>query len=201
MKQVSLSGSPRENVGKKDARKQRKSGHVPCVIYGGKEQVHFATDEKTLVKFLFSPNVFIVKVNIGNKSYETIVQDIQFHPVTDRVLHVDFLEIHPDKPVNIAVPLLTTGTPQGVLRGGKLDKKLRKLKVRALPAHLPDHITIPIEGLDIGQAIKIGELNYEHITFLDSPNNVIVAVRTARQVAEAAPGAAPEEGEKKEETK
>lgn len=201
MKQVSLSGSLRENVGKKDARKQRRSGFVPCVIYGGKEQVHFATDEKNLSKVLFSPKVYIVKIEAGGQSYETIVQDLQFHPVTDRLLHVDFMEIHAEKPVIISVPVYTTGTPKGVLRGGKLVKKMRKLKLKALPANLPDDVTVQIEDLDIGQSVKVGDLRMENVTFLDSPSNVIAAVQTARQVTEEVPGAAAAEGEKKEEGK
>lgn len=206
MKQVSLSGSLRGNVGKKDARKNRKDGKVPCVIYGGTEQVHFVGEEKAIAKFLFSPEVFIVKIGIGPQAYETIIQDIQFHPVTDRLLHVDFLEINPEKPVTIAIPVHTAGTPKGVLRGGKMDKKMRKLKVRALAKDLPDDITVNIEELEIGQSVKVGDVKVDNVAFLDSPNNVIVAVRTARQVVEeAAPGAegaaAPAEGEKKEEGK
>lgn len=207
MKQVSLSGSLRGNVGKKDARKNRSDGKIPCVMYGGKEQMHFIAEEKHLTKILFTPEVYIVRIHVDSKDYETIVQDVQYHPVSDHILHVDFLEIHPEKPVTISIPVVTTGTPKGVLRGGKLDRKMRKLKIRALPAGLPDNVVISIEELEIGESIKVSDLKLDRVTILDPPGSVIIAVRTARQVVEeAAPAeeaaeAAPAEGEKKEETK
>ncbi|MFH1160908.1 MAG: 50S ribosomal protein L25/general stress protein Ctc [bacterium] len=208
MKQVSLSGSPRENVGKKDAKRIRREGKVPCVLYGGKEQIHFLTDEKLFSKLIFTPEVYIIKLNIAGTEHLTIMQDVQYHPVTDRILHVDFLEIHPEKPVTIAVPVKLTGTPNGVLQGGKLHKKERKLKIKALINQLPDFIEIDIAHLEIGQSVKISDLVRDQIEFLDPANTVVVGVRTARIVVEETPEeAAPaEEGaeeaekpEKKEE--
>jgi large subunit ribosomal protein L25 len=187
MKQVSLSGALRAYVGKKDARKIRREGNVPCVLYGGKEQIHFLTDEKQLLKMIFTPEVYIFRLTIGKKEIPAVLQDVQYHPVTDRVLHVDFLEIHPEKPVTIAVPLKLNGTPKGVLLGGKLHQKLRKLKIKSLIDHLPDVIEIDISPLDIGQSVKISDLVREHITFLDPPSTVAVAVRTARTVVEETP--------------
>lgn len=187
MKQVSLSGALRAYVGKKDARKIRREGNVPCVLYGGKEHIHFLTDEKQLLKMIFTPEVYIFRLTIGKKEIPAVLQDVQYHPVTDRVLHVDFLEIHPEKPVTIAVPLKLNGTPKGVLLGGKLHQKLRKLKIKSLIDHLPDVIEIDISPLDIGQSVKISDLVREHITFLDPPSTVAVAVRTARTVVEETP--------------
>ena len=211
MKTVSLSGSPRENVGKKDAKKNRREGKVPCVLYGGKEQIHFVVEEKPLKKIVYTPESYIISLNIGGKIHETIIQDAQYHPVTDNFLHVDFLEIAPDKPVTIAVPVKAEGTPAGVLKGGRFISKMRKLKIRALPKDLPDHIHIDISGLDIGDSVKVMDLKMENISFLDPPNSVIVGVRTARTVVEeavpGAPGAegaaevAAEGGEKKEAAK
>ncbi len=205
MRTVSLSGSLRESVGKKDAKKHRREGNVPCVMYGGKEQVHFVTSEKELVKILNTPIVSIVKLNLGGKESEAIFQEVQYHPVTDHILHVDFLEIQPDKPVTIGIPFKLSGVPEGVLKGGKLAKKMRKLKVKALSKDLPDHIDIDVTPLEIGQSVKVSDLTYDKVTFLDSPSSVIVGVRTARAVVEEAPvteeGAAAEgaeEGEKKE---
>jgi large subunit ribosomal protein L25 len=207
MKTVSLSGSLRENVGKKDAKKNRREGFIPCVMYGGKEQVHFLAEEKGFKKIIFTPEVCIVALNVGGKEYFTILQDVQYHPVTDSILHVDFLEIIPEKPVTIAVPVKTHGTPQGVLKGGKLISKTRKLKIKALMQHLPDFIEIDITALEIGDSVRVGDVKQENITLLDPPSYVIVGVRTARTVVEEAPtgevategaaeGAA--EGEKKE---
>lgn len=207
MKTVSLSGSLRGSVGKKDAKLQRRAGKIPCVLYGGKEQIHFVADEKSFSKILFTPEVNIIRITIDGKDYDTIYQEIQFHPVTDRLLHVDFLQVLPDKPVTIAIPVKSEGVSPGVLKGGRLEKKLRKVRVKALAQYLPEYIMINISSMEIGDSVKIGDLKIDHVTFLDAPTNVVIAVRTARQVIEeTGPGAeAAAEGaegaEKKEEGK
>jgi large subunit ribosomal protein L25 len=190
MKTVSLSGSLRENVGKKDAKKHRRDFKVPCVVYGGKEQVHFVADEKELMKIMHSPIVHLFNLNIAGKVHKTIVQDVQYHPVTDRMLHVDFMEIIPEKPVIIGVPIKVIGTAPGVLRGGKLVKKMRKLTIKALVQYLPDELTVSIDTLDIGNTLKVSDMTLENVTFLDPGSSVIVSVRSARTVVEeVAPGA------------
>jgi len=197
MKTVSLSGSLRENVGKKDAKKHRKEGNIPCVMYGGKEQIHFVASDKAFRKLIFTPEVYIFNLDIAGKTYDTIIQDVQYHPVTDNILHVDFLEIHPEKPVHISVPVKIIGTAPGVLKGGRLILKTRKLKISALLQHLPDEITVSIDPLDIGDSIKVKDLSLENITLMDSPNTIIVGVRTARVLVEETPAVeegAPEEG-------
>ena len=180
MKSVSLSGSLRENVGKKDARKHRREGQIPCVIYGGKEQVHFVLEEKPLLKIFHTPEVYMLKLDISGKEFNAVIQDVQYHPVTDRILHVDFLEAITDKEVVIAIPVHVHGTPQGVLKGGKLLKKVRKVTIKALVQHLPDAIEIDITPLEIGDSIKVSDLKADKVTFLDPPSNVVVGVRTAR---------------------
>ncbi|MEI7980413.1 MAG: 50S ribosomal protein L25 [Bacteroidota bacterium] len=207
MKTVSLSGSLRENVGKKDAKMHRREFKVPCVLYGGKEQVHFVADEKILMKIMHTPVAYIIKLDVAGKVIDTIVQDVQYHPVTDRLLHVDFLQIIPEKPVIIGVPVKVTGTAPGVLRGGKLIKKLRKVTIKALMENLPDDVTVSIDGLEIGDTIKISDMKQDNVTFLDPASNVIIGVYTARAVVEeavpgaeaAAEGATPAEAEKKSE--
>ena len=204
MKSVSLSGSLRENVGKKDAKKNRKEGKVPCVMYGGKEQVHFSCDGKALKKLIYTPEVHLFKLNLDGKEHDTILQDMQLHPVTDNLLHVDFLEILPGKPVTIEIPVKQSGVSPGVLKGGKFVAKLRKIKIKAMVEHLPDVITLSIDHLDIGDSIKVKDVNVENLTLLDSPNNIVFTVRTARSVVEevpGAPGAAAAGAEKKEEAK
>ncbi len=188
MKTVSLSGSLRENVGKKDAKAQRAAGKVPCVIYGGKQQVHFSTDEVNFKPILYSPSSFLINVNIDNTERLCILQDVQSHPVTDKILHVDFLEIDQNKPVTIHVPIRIAGTSPGVLRGGKLVKKFRKLKIKALAQHLPDEVEISISDLDLGQTIKVGDLKMDNVDFLDLKSGVIVTVQTTRNVEAATPG-------------
>jgi large subunit ribosomal protein L25 len=189
MKTVSLSGSLRENVGKKDAKMHRKEFKVPCVMYGGKEQVHFVADEKGLMKIMHTPVAHIFEVTVGGKKHSTIVQDVQYHPVTDRMLHVDFMEIIPEKQVTIGIPIKVTGVAPGVLRGGKLVKKMRKLVVKALVQHLPDEIIVSIDGLEIGDSVKVSDMVLENVTFLDVASSVILGIRTARAVVEEVPGA------------
>lgn len=186
MKIVKLSGSPRENVGKKDAKKQRKDGRVPCVLYGGKEQVHFSADEKHFLPIVFTPEVMYVEIELGSQSYKAILQDIQYHPVSDKIIHADFLELHDEKPITLSVPVLTTGVSKGVLRGGKLVQGLRRLPVKALPEFMPENITLDVTKLNIGQAIKVKDLKIANVTVLTSPFNTIVTVKTARGVEAAA---------------
>jgi len=184
MKTVSLSGSPRENVGKKDAKKQRREGNVVCVIYGGKEQVHFTIEEMAFSKIIFTPEVYLVKLQLNGKEYSAILQDIQYHPVSDKVLHADFLEIFPDKAVTIGIPVTFEGVPPGLLQGGRLIKKLRKIKVKGLTKDLPENILINIGELNIGDTIRVKDVENEDLEFLDTPNAVIVMVKTARGVEE-----------------
>ena len=183
MKTVSLSGSPRENVGKKDAKKNRNLGLIPCVIYGGKEQIHFTVEEKSFSKLIFTPEVYLINITIDGKEYNAIMQDIQYHPVSDRVLHIDFLELIPGKPVTIAVPIKVTGVSKGVLAGGKLIRKKRKVRVKALQEHLPDNIVLDITDLEIGDAIKIRDIKLDNLELLDNPRDMVVAVQVTRIAA------------------
>jgi len=183
MKKVSMSGSLRGNVGKKDAKKARKEGLVPCVLYGGKEQLHFAIEEKAFKPVLFTPDVFLIKLEVDGKNFDVILQDVQYHPVTDSLLHADFLEVIPGKQVKVSVPVELTGTSKGVLRGGRLIKKFRKLLVKGLIEHLPEKIVVDISKLDIGDSIKISNLKLDNIEFLDPATAMVVTVRTARVVA------------------
>jgi large subunit ribosomal protein L25 len=184
MKSVSLSGSPRENVGKKDAKRNRKEGKVPCVLYGGTEQTHFVAEEKDFKKIIFTPEVFIIKLNIDGKEIDAVLQDIQYHPVTDRILHVDFLEILPGKTVTIAIPIHLEGTAPGVIKGGKLRLKIRKMKVAGLVEDLPDFIVLDISKLDVGDAIRVNEVKNDKLKFLDNATSIVVGVFTARVVVD-----------------
>ncbi|MCK4360316.1 MAG: 50S ribosomal protein L25 [Bacteroidales bacterium] len=198
MKTVSMSGSLRENVGKKDAKMNRKLGKVPCVLYGGKEQIHFIADEKDFVKIIFTPEVFIIKLSINTKEYNAVLQDVQYHPVTDKILHVDFLEILSGKPVIIGLPVVIEGSAIGVLGGGQLVKKIRKLKVKALVEHLPDNIILDITNLDIGDSIRVKDIQRKNLEFLDIPNAEIVGVKVTK-VAEIIEEVSEEVGEEAEE--
>ncbi len=190
MKVVSMSGSLRENVGKKDARKIRNNGGVPCVIYGGKEQIHFSTDSKSFLKIVFTPEVCFVKIDIDGKEYNTILQDIQYHPVTDIVYHADFMEFSDDKPIVMNVPVKVVGVAPGILKGGKLVQKFRKLKVKALPANMPEAIEVNINSLEIGMVVKVADITSDKYTVLDNKNNMIIGVTVTRAVEEVTPAAA-----------
>ena len=201
MKKVSVSGSPRENVGKKDAKRLRREGNVPCVVYGGKEQIRFFTSEKNFKDIVYTPDACIVQLDIEGKKMEAVLQDIQFHPVTEKILHADFLEIFPDKPVKMAIPINVVGDSPGVIAGGKLMTKRRRLDIMALPDKLPAEIDIDISSLDIGDSVTVGSLELDDIEFLDPENSVVVMVKSARaaMMAPVEPEGEEEEGEEGEE--
>lgn len=181
MNSVSLSGSLRENVGKKDAKALRKNGQVPCVIYGNNiEQVKFYTDARSFKKILYTPETLIIDFEINGTVYHTILQDIQYHPVTDEVLHADFLDVNEDNPITVTLPIRTEGTSPGVMRGGRLNKNLAKLKVRGLVNDLPDNIILDISKLNLNQSIKVKDITLDKIEILVPSNTIIVDVKAPR---------------------
>jgi len=196
MKTVSMSGSPRENVGKKDAKRARRQGMVPCVLYGGQEQIMFLAEESAFKDVVYTPEVCLVSIDINGKTYKAILQDIQFHPVREQILHADFFQIFDDKPVKISVPVKLVGTSPGVLQGGKLVLKLRKLMVKALPANLPDFIQVSIAKLKIAESIIVEQLEVKDVEFMDAGRSVVVQVKTARTVIAAADDEEDEGGDK-----
>lgn len=185
MKVITLSGSLRENVGKNDAKRLRSQNMVPCVLYGGKEQVHFALDEKYFQKLLFTPEVCFVEIHINDKTYRAIIQDVQFHPVTDRVIHADFLELT-EKPITMSIPIRVQGNSPGVMRGGKLVLSSRRVPVRALPDNMPEHVVIDISTLDIGDKIKVKDIQSETFKILLDAEAFLVKVDRTRKVEDVA---------------
>lgn len=198
MKKVSLSGSLRENVGKKDAKKHRREGSIPCVIYGGEKQIHFATNAIKFDKVIFSPDVFLITFDINGTKYQTILQDIQYHPVSDKVLHADFLELIPGKEISLGIPVTLVGVSAGVMAGGQMIKKMHKIRLKGLVDNLPDYVEVDITDLVIGGSIKVKDVELENLTLLDPENSVIVRVKTSRNVSEDEEGE-DEEGEEGEE--
>lgn len=181
MKTVSLSGSLRENVGKKDAKALRRAEMVPCVMYGaGQEQIHFATEAKNFKKILFTPECYIINFTINGKTYSTILQEAQYHPVTDNVMHADFLIVNENNPITVVLPIALEGTPAGVMRGGKMKQGIKKIKVTGLIKDLPDYVRVNISGLNINEAIKVKDLAIENVTPVTPGYTVIAAVNTAR---------------------
>jgi len=196
MKTVSMSGSLRENVGKKDAKKLRREGFVPSVIYGGEAQVHLAIPIADFRHLVFSPEIAFVEIDVDGKVYRAILQDVQYHPVTDNILHADFLELVDGKPIVMGVPVKTTGTAPGILAGGRLIMKIRKLRIKALPEFMPETVTIDVSELNIGGGVKVKEVDVENASILDAENAIVVAVRVTRAAVSA--GLDEEEGEEGE---
>jgi large subunit ribosomal protein L25 len=190
MKSVSISGSPRANVGKKDATALRNAKQVPCVLYGGKEQVHFAVLAADFKDLIYTPHVHTVEIEVAGKKFNAIMQEAQFHKVNDSLLHVDFLEIIAGKPVTMNIPVKTTGTSPGVRAGGKLVKKLKTLKVRGLVDKMPDTIDIAIDSLEIGQGVRVADIKLDGLTMLNASNITVVGVQTTRAAAAEATAAA-----------
>ena len=197
MRTVSLSGSLRTNVGSKDAAQLRAKGQVPCVIYGGKEQIHFHVEEKAFKPIIFTPEACVVNITVGGKEYHTTLQATQFHKITDGLLHADFLEIIPGKPVTMSIPVKLHGQSQGVKDGGKLVLKFRKMNLRGLIEKMPQYVDINIENLGIGKSITPSDIKIEGITFLHPENISIVSVASTRNVVEETPAGAPAAAAKK----
>lgn len=194
MKTVSMSGSLRENVGKKDAKVLRRQGLVPCVMYGGEGQVKFSVEQKAFKPLLFTPETHYVDIIIDGKETRCILQDIQYHPVTSEVMHADFLRIFDDKAITISVPVKTSGHSVGVIQGGKLAIKIRKLILKGLPNDIPQEVTLDITKLAIGQGIKVEEISIPKVEILNVKSSYVLIVRTTRQ-AVADDSAAATEGE------
>lgn len=180
MKSIALTGNKRAERGSSNANTLRKEEKVPCVIYGGKENIHFTINEIAFSKIINTHEVYFVDLDIDGTKIKTIIQDVQFHPVTDRVIHVDFLEVTDDKPIIVNLPVFTTGASKGVLNGGKLRMVTRKLKVKGLSSAIPEKIELDITNLKIGQSIKVADVQLDGLSILDAENAVVVAVKMSR---------------------
>ncbi|MCQ2265617.1 MAG: 50S ribosomal protein L25 [Bacteroidales bacterium] len=192
MKSVSISGSLRENVGKRDAKAQRAKGMIPCVIYGGKQQYQFVVDQRQFRDLIYTPEVKYAVLDLDGKKFNAILQDAQFHAITDNLLHVDFLEVVENKPITIDIPVKVSGTSPGVLRGGKMAKKVRKLKVRGLLEHIPEYINLSIDGMEINDNLRVSDVKIDNISVVDNPGKVLISILTSRNVDESATEAAAE---------
>jgi large subunit ribosomal protein L25 len=180
MKAISLSGSLRENVGKKDAKAIRNAGRVPCVLYGNGVQTHFSVDSIALGKVVYSPDVYQVELDINGTKTRAIIQELQQNPITDRITHVDFLELTDNKTVKVALPVRTKGVSPGVIRGGKMQQVYRRLQMVGLPKDLPADVTLDISELEIGDAIRVKHVVVPNVTILDPANSVVVSIKMSR---------------------
>ena len=184
MKTLEIIGFKRANLGKAQTKELRNESYVPGVLYGGAEQVHFYAPAILFRDLVYSPEVYEVDLNIEGTHYRAVMQDVQFHPVNEMLLHVDFLELQEDKPVKLEIPVKMVGTSPGVIVGGKLVTKLRKLKVKALPANLPDYIEVDISELELGKSIKVSKINtggnYEILTNALAPVATVTIPRALK---------------------
>jgi large subunit ribosomal protein L25 len=202
MKSITIKGSERESVGKAATKALRNAGLVPCVLYGGSQPVHFSAEEKAFKNLVYTPNAHTVVIELGSTTYNAILQDIQVHPVSDRILHMDFFELKDDKEITMEVPVKITGVSPGVLLGGVLRLNQRKLKVRALPKNLPDFVEANISELEMGNKLYVTKLVSDKYKLLHPDNTVVAQVRISRAAMKAAQEAAkaakaPAKGKKK----
>lgn len=186
MKTFELKGTKRDATGKKAAKAFRKEGLIPCVLYGGEENVHFTVSREGIRKLIYTPEVFLVDLSIEGTSCKAILKDAQYHPVKDDMLHADFLQIFEDKPVAIEIPVKLVGLAEGVKAGGKLSLEMRKLKVKGLYKDLPEQLTVNIENLGLGKTIQVGSLEFPNLELLNSKENVVAAVKLTRAARGAA---------------
>ena len=180
MKSITIKGSQRESVGKVATKALRNAGKVPCVLYGGDKPVHFSAEEKAFKNLVYTPNVYTATIELDGQAYAAVLQDIQFHPVSDKILHIDFYQLFEDKEITMNIPVRLVGSSKGVMVGGALRHNLRKLRVKALPANLPDFIEADITELQIGNKLYVTELKNDNYTLLHPDNTVVAQVRMSR---------------------
>lgn len=193
MESISVSAKARVDMGKKEAKALRNANHVPCVIYGGEKNIHFSASVNAFRNLVYTPNVYKVEIDVEGTVYTAILKDIQFHPVTDNILHIDFLELVEGKAVAMQIPVIVTGSARGVMAGGKLRKNMRKLTVRATPENLPSNINLDASPLRIGDSIRVRDVKTDNFDILNPGSAVVVGVKMAR-------GAARGEDDEEEET-
>ncbi|MCW5899761.1 MAG: 50S ribosomal protein L25 [Flavobacteriales bacterium] len=186
MNKVALSGEVRNETGTKGAAQLRRAKRVPCVLYGGGTTHHFSVEEAALNKIVFTAEVNSVELDLGGTKTLALVKDKQFHPVTDQVIHVDFVELNENAPARATLAVNLHGQPVGVRKGGKLKQSMRKLRVKGLPVHIPQHLDVDVSGLDVNQQIRVADLKFDGLTLMERPEDVVVAVRLVKKV-EAAP--------------
>lgn len=180
MKSFQLSGVLRPDLGKKASKALRGGEQIPAVLYGGEEVVHFTVSQDAIRNLVYTPEIFVVELSIEGKAVKAILKDIQFHPVTDAILHIDFLQVDEKKPVVVEVPVVLQGHAEGVRAGGKLALEMRKLKVKAIYTEIPEKLFIDVTNLGLGKTIQVGTLSFEGLELINAKNAVVCAVKLTR---------------------
>lgn len=186
MKTFELKGTVRTGLGKKATKAERVAENVPCVLYGGTENVHFITTVSELRKLVYTPEVYIVNLDIDGKVTKSIMKALQFHPVSDKVLHIDFLQLTEDKPVIVEIPVKLEGLAEGVKAGGKLALEMRKLKVKGLYTQIPENIVIDVTPLGLGKSVQVAKVSVPNLEILNAKNAVVAQVKLTRAARGAA---------------
>lgn len=190
MKVFELKGTLRTDLGKKATKADRAGENVPCVLYGGAENVHFNATVSDLRKLIYSPDVYIVNLTVEGKTCKAIMKALQFHPVSDKVLHIDFLEVTDNKPVIVEIPVQLNGLAEGVKAGGKLALEMRKLRVKGIYTNLPEKINLDVTNLGLGKTIQVGAMKFDNFDILNAKNAVVAQVKLTRAARGAAAAAA-----------
>jgi len=183
MKSITIQGTKRESVGKKSTKALRDAELVPCVVYGGETPLNFSAEEKAFKGLVYTPEAHTVSIEVDGQTIPAVLQDIQFHPITDKIIHADFYQLSEDKPVIMEVPVRITGRSKDVVAGGILRQTYRKLKVKAIPANLPDEIVVDITALKIGNKFYVESLKNDKYSFMHPDNAVVVAVKMSRNAS------------------
>lgn len=199
MKQIAISGTARTELGKKAAKEIRKTGNIPCVIYGEKKDengqpvaTHFIVNEKEINKLIYTPHIYLIDINIDGVDHKAVLKEVQFHPVKDNVLHVDFFEVHAEKPIVMGVPVVAKGLAVGVRAGGRLMMMVRKLQVRAMYDAIPEKLEVDVTALQLGKSINAGQLHFEGLELVTPKEVIVCTVKMTRAAMGAAAAAAKE---------
>lgn len=199
MKQISITGTTRTELGKKASKAVRNSGNVPCVLYGEKKDekglpvaTHFIVSEKEINKLIYTPHIYLVNITLDGEEHKAVIKETQFHPVKDNVLHVDFYEVHAEKPIVMGVPIAPQGLAEGVRAGGRLISMVRKLNVRALYENIPEKLIIDVTSLGLGKSIKVGDLSFDKLELVTPKDVIVCTVKMTRAAMGAAAAAAKE---------
>jgi large subunit ribosomal protein L25 len=188
MKKIKLEGTVRTRLGKRETKKSRNEKQIPCVLYGnGIENVHFTVLLSSLKPIIYTPEAFLIDLKVSDKSYLAVLRDMQFHPLSDEVLHIDFFNVDAEKPVAMDLPVVIEGNSEGVKQGGKLQVLARKLKVLALASSLPENLVVDVTDLGLGKTVFVKDLSFPDITILTPPSSTVCRVKATRASREQAP--------------
>lgn len=200
MKQIAISGTARNEFGKKAAKSLRRNGDVPCILYGEKKDekglpvaTHFTVSEKEINKLIYTPHIYLIDIKIDGEDHKAILKEAQFHPVKDNVLHVDFYEVHAEKPIVMGVPVKASGLAEGVRAGGRLMMMVRKLQVRAMYDQIPEKLEVDVTSLALGKSIKAGQLSFDGLEMVTPKDVIVCTVKMTRAAIGAAAAAAKED--------